>query len=240
MLTPTARARRLFAGAAHARSSGPTSAGRSPSATARTRTISPWRVTVSGGAPRRAETAVASALAARRSAPSSSGAVVGSAATTSEPARPVEAGVARSGEAGGRLGVAPGEQVLEQVAADAVAVGDAAAAGPRGTRRSTPWRRGRRSAAPTPRRRGPRPRVRRCRARRRSSPPRRRCGSSGTPRGSRRSATPRRARSAACRATNRKSRTSAGRPRRSTAHSRSWCVRMCPTTSSASAGSASR
>ena len=71
-----------------------------------------------------------------------------------------------------------------------------------------------------------------CRARRRSSRPRRRCGSSGTPRGSRR-ARPRDGRAARHGGRRTGSRAPPpGRPRRSTAHSRSWWARMCPTTSS--------
>ncbi len=100
--------------------------------------------------------------------------------------RPVEARVAGGGESGGRLGVAPGEQVLEQVAADAVPVGDQQLLRleERGARL-----RGGEVDVPQHRPRGGEGLVRgrrRRRARRRSSPPRRRCGSSGRPRGSRR------------------------------------------------------
>ena len=186
-------------------------------------TISPWRVTTSGavrpGSPRRAS------CAARRSTRSSSGACGRQRAATSTQRASASsaAACAAAREAGGRPG-SSGEQVLEQVALHAVAVGKQQllrldVRGARLRRREVDV--AHHASAPRERLVGRRAVV----ARGVDAPrPRRRCGRCGSASRKSASAMPRRARSAAWRATKSNSLAVAGRPRRSTSQSRSWCV----------------
>ena len=120
VLTPTASTTPCFAARSPAFVSGARSAGRSPAGSARTITISPWRVTVSGS--RRPRSAVASVRAARGSAPASSGTFVGTATTSAQRASGSSPRLARGRESGRGLRAPDAEQVLEQVAVDPVGV----------------------------------------------------------------------------------------------------------------------